>query len=461
MKIVSREGVPLDAEFDVVPSPLASGAFEIILAARGDGRNKDYTEGLTQLLLRVAGAGGVLLDAVVDTAETQKKGLTQEERRLSPPGGVSFPVALRDHDMGALAAALKASQRPIGQAPSARGGNDTRRIVLTVQLPAPLTIAHVAGLLSERPPMGASGAEAEMLDGHRVFAIYVGRASQQNLEIGLQRGIWGFRDELMRGTRAATYEAMSPGDILVIGSVSSAPGGPRRPASEWRGHPFRQLVIGVIVDVHQAAAADVWPDDVYPWRVSFETEWEAHDLVVGDDLAEALRLSGVGAGAPIQVAAKPSASSAATTQPAPPVFPEGVPTDKIGTAVRRSEQTWLRRTLLDGRSVAPCALCDLEFPDWMLTAAHTKERNACSESERRDPNVGMLACPNCDSAFEKGAILVNGHGIIEVPGLPDQPNGLAAHVARLHGKACSAFNEDSETYFAHRYAANAAGVHSG
>ncbi len=464
MEIVSSEGVLLDAHIDVVDSTSAPGAFDVVLAARGDGRNKDYTEALRLILLRMAEAGGVLLDAVLDTGETRKKRLSRDRRRLSLPDGASYPLMLHGADVGSLLSSLKGSQPRIGQSPTATGGNTTRRIVLTVRFGTePFPVENVAALLKYPAPESGSHVvpsarpssqdlDEDILDGHRVFAVYVGQKSQPNLVIGLQQGIWGFRDELMKATRAATYESMTPGDVLVIGFASRAPGGPRRPSEDWQGHPFRHVAIGVITNLEHGSTADVWPDDVYPWRVTFEAQWSADDVVLGTALSEAMRLSGVGAGAPILVGAE--------AVPGPPgrarssVFPPGAPTDRIGKAVRRGEQEWLRRTLLDGRTIAPCAICSLDFPDWMLTAAHTKKRSDCSDSERRDPNVGMLACPNCDQTFEKGAILVNERGVIEVPSLSGQPAGLAEHLSKVAGKICTAFSESSKAYFAHRYEAN-------
>lgn len=122
--------------------------------------------------------------------------------------------------------------------------------------------------------------------------------------------------------------------------------------------------------------------------------------------------------------------------------------DREGLARIRVEQPALRRRLLAGRSEAPCGLCGEMLTTDYLVAAHIKRRADCSERERADINVAMLACKfGCDAAFELGHLRVREDGSIVVLG----PASSARRLARLQGRIASAFSVESRRYFqAHR-----------
>jgi hypothetical protein len=287
----------------------------------------------------------------------------------------------------------------------------------------------------------------------RTIAIYIGERGAANLQIGLNGGIWGFKDSILRGKeRRAAYDSMTPGGLLVLGFASDAPGGPRRPSANWVGSTFKAVHVAVITGTHTGSSEDVWPDDIYPNRVTFDLEWSGTDTTLSDELTEAMRLSGVGPGAPVVV--HPGTEIVGGVSRPRAVLPPNAPTDKIGTAVQRAEQTWLRDTALGGRTVAPCALCGDDFPKALLTAAHIKQRKACSEDERRDPNVVMLCCPTCDRLFEKGFVLVGATGAVSVKPATSSASGVVKHSTAIEGRTCSAFSDETAPYFAHRYEEN-------
>ena len=122
--------------------------------------------------------------------------------------------------------------------------------------------------------------------------------------------------------------------------------------------------------------------------------------------------------------------------------------DREGLARIRVEQPLLRQRLLAGRSEAPCALCGDVFATDYLVAAHIKRRADCSERERADVNVAMLACKfGCDAAFELGHLRVKDDGTIVVLG----PTSSARRLAALEGRVASAFTTETRRYFrAHR-----------
>jgi hypothetical protein len=137
----------------------------------------------------------------------------------------------------------------------------------------------------------------------------------------------------------------------------------------------------------------------------------------------------------------------------PDAAPNGA-TDVTVASTARREQAWLRRLLIGGRFSAQCDICTREFPVELLVAAHIKRRGACTDKERRDPNVAMLACTfGCDAMFELGQITVLFDGTI-APG-DDQLTG-AGHAAKyvdvLTGRICAAHKAASEPYFSwHRH----------
>lgn len=123
-------------------------------------------------------------------------------------------------------------------------------------------------------------------------------------------------------------------------------------------------------------------------------------------------------------------------------------TDRQGVALMRVEQPALRRLLLAGRSEAQCGLCGDVLPVEYLVAAHIKRRADCTEKERADRNVAMLACLfGCDTAFELGHLRVGDDGTIRVGG----PVLAVQRLTRLQGHIAIAFTPATRRYFrAHR-----------
>ena len=124
--------------------------------------------------------------------------------------------------------------------------------------------------------------------------------------------------------------------------------------------------------------------------------------------------------------------------------------DRLGIARVRVEQPALRRRLLEGRVEAPCGLCGDTLPVEYLVAAHIKRRADCTERERADPDVAMLACLfGCDAAFERGHLRVKDNGSMTLHG----PAPIPDRLARLEGQTASVFTLRKRRYFnAHRSA---------
>lgn len=122
--------------------------------------------------------------------------------------------------------------------------------------------------------------------------------------------------------------------------------------------------------------------------------------------------------------------------------------DRLGIARVRVEQPALRRRLLHGRADAPCGLCGDTLPSEYLVAAHIKRRADCTERERADPDVAMLACLfGCDAAFERGHIRVKDNGSMTLHG----PAVVSDRLARLEGQPAAVFALKNRRFFnAHR-----------
>ena len=123
-------------------------------------------------------------------------------------------------------------------------------------------------------------------------------------------------------------------------------------------------------------------------------------------------------------------------------------TDKTITTTFRREQRALRQHLIGSSEIAECGLCGRKLSRNLLVASHIKPRSLCSEKERIDPSVAMLACVlGCDSLFDKGAIYVDPEGFIRSSTKLNSTADLADFLQSLEGKRAIAFSERSKGYF--------------
>lgn len=122
----------VDAEF-TVEDPTAPGAgFDLVLRSRsgkqqdGRERNPEYFLALEELLIRLASLDCRIVDAVVDS--TKARELPREERRI-----VAGPISpATERDIHSLRQAMCTAQRTIAQKPGAKGGNNHKRIRISV-----------------------------------------------------------------------------------------------------------------------------------------------------------------------------------------------------------------------------------------------------------------------------------------------------------------------------------------
>lgn len=115
---------------------------------------------------------------------------------------------------------------------------------------------------------------------------------------------------------------------------------------------------------------------------------------------------------------------------------------------RRLEQSYLRKALLGGETLAPCALCGTTLPASLLVAAHIKKRSQCTDAERWSfATVAMLACLlGCDALYEQGFVTVGRAGRI-IPGKEADSQMLRELVTKLTMGTCSAWSPRSAANF--------------
>jgi len=117
----------------------------------------------------------------------------------------------------------------------------------------------------------------------------------------------------------------------------------------------------------------------------------------------------------------------------------------------RKEQGILRGILFKGVQEAKCAICHRTLPIDLMVAAHIKPRSKCSTSERKNPNVVMPVCKvGCDDFYEKGYILVDQSGVIQINEEMYYSDELETVLSELTGKRCTHFSQETEDFFSYK-----------
>ena len=118
------------------------------------------------------------------------------------------------------------------------------------------------------------------------------------------------------------------------------------------------------------------------------------------------------------------------------------------TALRRTEQSYLRFKLFGNNKYADCCICGERYPVEFLVTAHIKKRSLCDEAEKRDfGNIVASMCKfGCDDLYEKGYISVV-DGLVVSNGGEVYSDSLNNYVNKITNKECVAFNADSKKYF--------------
>ncbi|MEU8538976.1 hypothetical protein AB0C52_03085 [Streptomyces sp. NPDC048717] len=250
--------------------------------------------------------------------------------------------------------------------------------------------------------------------------IYVPAPSKENLETGLDAGLWGWRSSALdRAGARQVVQGLTEGDFLILGhrgpNSRVAPGG-------WAEATLQRVIITQITRPLFVATDEVWPDDTYPERIGIDTLSEENSvagLSLGADAMEALRLSANKQGAAVVSQGSAAVASIAAGLPsvqggtgAGDVAHTG-DTNAVAQVFVRREQQKLRRALIGARSTVACAFCGRVFPSRLIRAAHVKRRSEASRQERLSLDNIVPAClMGCDELFEHGYVYVAADGTL-------------------------------------------------
>lgn len=285
--------------------------------------------------------------------------------------------------------------------------------------------------------------------------IYVPSPSRENLEIGLNQGLWGWRSSTLdrAGVRQAV-QSLREGDFLILGHR-----GPnsRVASGEWANATLQRVIVTQVSRPYFTDSAPVWPDDDYPERIGIdvlEEEQDVHGTALGVDAMEALRLSANKQGAAVLlpgIAAVAQLADALSPAPSLPgdgtVEHEGAESAVAQVLVRR-EQAKLRKHLLIGATEAACALCGRVLPTRFIRAAHIMRRSAASRQERLTMANIMPACLiGCDELFEHGYVYVTDNGTIAVNPKSNITTDLAVAAKALEGRTVADYGPHRAPFF--------------
>ena len=276
-----------------------------------------------------------------------------------------------------------------------------------------------------------------MSDAYAIYVPYT-KAALQNLEIGLEHGVWGWKDSALKSAASkARVNALVEGDYVWL---ATGGGNPRVPSGGWAGGGLQRLVVLQVGRALYEESQPRWPDDDYPNRVDLQPVVDLGAVsgeAVGESAMEALRHSAVNKGLPYAVA-DPWPLLAAQPQALPAeVYGEDDLTLDGPLDVLRVGWSAGNRARSESRSsVTPpeirCDLCGKTYPARFVRAAHIKRRADCTLDEKRDLHNVMAACVfGCDELFEHGYIGVGSNG--HIVGRPNLQGDVSDEVASRTG----------------------------
>lgn len=297
----------------------------------------------------------------------------------------------------------------------------------------------------------------------------VGGNWHDDFDICYRRGIWGSKSATARHMRhEGVFANIHPGQlgIAVYGFHWSDPShpplnkggvafGPRAPREAFAQAVFTDYFLFEVEAVPYVSTTPVWSDsDPDPWdlRVPINPLCRVSgvELAMADvnpPVAEGLRMSGAYQSMPFLIVdskVRPTASTPAASPP--PLSPRA--SDALNHTFRRVEASVLRDYLLSQNTPPRCAFCGLWGADDDLQVAHLKARASCTEAERWDPNVAVLACRACHHLFDSGVIFVDDVGVTRVhqPAATSEWRRDRSH--GLDGRPFPSFSSENRCYLA-------------
>ena len=322
----------------------------------------------------------------------------------------------------------------------------------------------------------------------KVDSVYVPVGSRTNFELGMQSGVWGWRDSRWAMPKAQeSIRSIMKGQVVFFGFGVNSGANPRQ--AEWTVGSLERLVVGVISRPCYEDTTPLWPDGPYSHRVAFEAMVDLYDVDVAllpAPIRDAIRRSSNAGSAPYssdlswtlnqlaQVCAELSGAAPPGSSMDPSAelemllsFERAQASDVDGAdvdastpieqfdipvlAYARAEARAFRRHLFGSAANTRCDLCRRVRPVSLTVAAHIKRRSHCSDDEKKDPSVVMRACLfGCDALFEVGAVYIDSGVLRAGPtsAISSQDAEVLVEQSGIRvGEPCLVVSDDNREYF--------------
>ena len=296
----------------------------------------------------------------------------------------------------------------------------------------------------------------------------VGAHWSTDFPICIERRLWGSKSSTAKQMgHMQAFERIQPGQlgIAVHGfswqepqtpprNAKGSAYGPRAPLEHFLRARFSEFALFEVEGPPYISTAQMWsavePDE-WDLRVPINVFAHAKNVELRMDeinpvIAEAIRRSGIYASMPWTIA--PATLGVPHLNGSAGLRRRTASTDVLALVVRRGEASQLREALLAGRDSAPCSFCGKSCMADDLHVAHLKSRCICSEQERLDPAVAVLACVACHQGFDSRAFFVDATGVIRTTEAAEWSEWRREWLTGLDGRPFACFGPANERYLA-------------
>ncbi|MFF7193769.1 hypothetical protein ACFZAM_08685 [Streptomyces sp. NPDC008079] len=293
--------------------------------------------------------------------------------------------------------------------------------------------------------------------------VYIPVRSAENLQIGVARGLWGWRSSALdRSTARSDIKSLKAGDLLFFGH--SGPDSRVKPGG-WTEVSLKRVLVAEVTRPLFTSTERVWPEEtdgeIFPERIGIDVLDDRRNVSgasLGAPAMEKLRLSAnkqcvaivrdgrdIAAALAIVVGADKDLDAPDSSDE----LGHNGATDALVSVLARKEQGKLRQRVMGHAAIVTCQLCGRALPRRLVHAAHVKRRSAATHMERNNIHNAMRACVGgCDALFEYGYIYVDDTGYIQMTPVVNNVGDLGSLASHLKNRFCAAHNAKSAHFFA-------------
>ena len=329
----------------------------------------------------------------------------------------------------------------------------------------------------------------------RYAYVHVGSDAAGNFDIGMDSLIWGWKQRRYGAlVSEATDWLARPSQPTYLAFVQKVepstvvPGWPRTAEDDlgpWLTASYGAITIARLVGSLYRSTDPVWPDDIYEYRVRFDSLTAIGNVTGGElhpEAVQAIRDSVLRRGLPIlgpeplivgtldrpedimtllRNGASETSSRVLSGADSPTVefaFGVDVPDrllegldslDGFARAIVRVEQQTLRRYRFGSSTSVACAVCGRVLPVGLVRLAHIKRRSEANRDERLMLENTMPACTlGCDELFERGYLAVDTFGVLTANETKPTSGDLAEIVKALANRPIHGYTANQEQFFA-------------